>query len=78
MRGRLLRAADALGHGRRETITVEYDPYRTPSPDPLGWYRVELTGVSSDPGSILQCDYRLVAVVPNGEDSWGGVKALYR
>ncbi len=64
--------------GVGETIAVEYDPYEDAVPDPLGWYRVELTGVSSDPGSILQCDYRLVEVVPNGDDSWGGVKALYR
>jgi len=64
--------------GVGETITVGYDPDEDAVPDPIGWYRVELVGASGDPGSILHCDYRLVEVVPNDHDSWGGVKALYR
>ena len=61
-----------------ETIVTVYDPSEDANPDPIGWYRVELNGTSSDPGSILHCDYRMLEVVPIGSGSWSGVKALYR
>ncbi|NTV04633.1 hypothetical protein HGA89_06980 [bacterium] len=61
-----------------ETIVTVYDPSEDAGPDPIGWYRVELNGTSSDPGSILHCDYQMLEVVPIGSGSWGGVKALYR
>ena len=46
-------------------------------PIPLGIYRVELTGTSADPGSILSCDFELIDVLAAGSGSWGSVKALY-
>lgn len=61
-----------------ETIVCGYDPAEDAVPDPVGWYRVELNGVSIDPGSILHCDYQVLEIVSNGRGSWGAVKALYR
>lgn len=58
-----------------ETITASFDLDLFPIP--LGMYRVELTGSSADPGSILHCDFELIDVLAAESDSWGAVKALY-
>lgn len=59
-----------------ETITASFDLDMFSIP--LGMYRVELTGTSADPGSILHCDFELVDVMATAGGSWGAVKALYR
>lgn len=59
-----------------EKITASFDLRMFPIP--LGMYRVELTGTSADPGSILSCDFELIDVLAAGSGSWGAVKALYR
>ncbi len=59
-----------------ETITATFDLDLFPIP--LGMYRVELTGSSADPGSILHCDFELIDVLAAESGSWGAVKALYR
>jgi len=59
-----------------ETITASFDLHMFSIP--LGMYRVELTGTSADPGSILHCDFELVDVMAAESGSWGAVKALYR
>jgi hypothetical protein len=61
-----------------ETIVLAYDPLEDAGPDPIGWYRVELNGTSIDPGTILHRDYQVLEIVPVGNGSWSGVKALYR
>ena len=58
-----------------DKITASFDLDLIPIP--LGMYRVELTGTSADPGSILSCDFELVDVLAAGSGSWGSVKALY-
>ncbi|MDO9694097.1 MAG: hypothetical protein Q7W56_05150 [Candidatus Latescibacteria bacterium] len=59
--------------GEKITASFDLDLF----PIPLGMYRVELTGTSTDPGSILSCDFELLDVLAAGSGSWGSVKALY-
>ncbi|MBK6898342.1 MAG: hypothetical protein IPH09_03450 [bacterium] len=63
--------------GVGETIMVEYDPYEDAVPDPLGWYRVELTGTSTDPGSDPPLRLPAAGGRARGATPGGAVKALY-